>query len=136
VLLTTQYLDEADHLASQVVIIDHGRAVATGTPTELKLQIGGSVVEVHPRDARDLPRVANLLGDLDHGVVEVDEATRRTSVRVDSGGAELMDAIQSVNTAGIEVEAIGLRQPNLDEVFLALTGRPAEDDNNTAANAA
>jgi ABC-2 type transport system ATP-binding protein len=133
VLLTTQYLDEADQLASRVVIIDHGRAVATGAPAELKRQIGGSVVEVHARDSRDLPRLVQLLGALDHGSVEVDEPTRRVSVRVDSGGAGLMRAIQSVNAAGLEVEDIGLRQPNLDEVFLALTGRPAEDHTQAAA---
>src|SRR5215218_7240647 len=62
VLLTTQYLDEADHLASQIVIIDHGRAVATGTPTDLKRRMGGSVVEVHVRNGQDLARVAELLG--------------------------------------------------------------------------
>jgi ABC-2 type transport system ATP-binding protein len=136
VLLTTQYLDEADHLAKQVVIVDRGRAVATGTPAELKRRLGGSIVEVHARDAHDLPRVAQLFGQLDHGSVESDESTRRISVQVDSGGAGLMRAIQSVTAAGIEVEDIGLRQPNLDEVFLALTGRPAEDDNETAADAA
>jgi ABC-2 type transport system ATP-binding protein len=123
VLLTTQYLDEADHLASQVVIIDHGRAVATGAPSELKRQIGGSIVEVHVRDHADLPRAAQLFDD---GRLEIDEPTRRVTVRVDSGGRDLMRAIQSVSDAGIEVEDIGLRQPNLDEVFLALTGRPTD----------
>jgi ABC-2 type transport system ATP-binding protein len=136
VLLTTQYLDEADHLASQVVIIDHGRAVATGTPTELKRRIGGSVVEVHLRDRRDLARVAEMLGQLDHGSVEIDEPTRRVSVRVDAGGDGLMSAMASVNSAGVELEDIALRQPNLDEVFLALTGKPAEDHHETAADAA
>jgi ABC-2 type transport system ATP-binding protein len=136
VLLTTQYLDEADHLASQVVIIDHGRSVATGTPTELKRRIGGSVVEVHVRHRRDLTRTAELLGRLDHGSVEIDEPTRRVSVRVDSGGEDMMRAMRSVNAAGIEVEDIGLRQPNLDEVFLALTGKPTEDGGALAAAAA
>jgi ABC-2 type transport system ATP-binding protein len=136
VLLTTQYLDEADQLASQVVIIDHGRAVATGTPAELKRRLGGSVVEVHTHNARNLPRVARLLGQLDGGRVETDESSRRVSVRVESGGAGLMSALESLTAAGIEVEDIGLRQPNLDEVFLALTGRPAEDDDETAADAA
>jgi ABC-2 type transport system ATP-binding protein len=136
VLLTTQYLDEADHLANQVVIIDHGRAVAAGTPAELKRRIGGSVVEVHVRDARDLTRVAELLRRLDHDSVEIDEPTRRVSVQVDSGGEGLMGAMRSVNAAGVELEDIALRQPNLDEVFLALTGRPTEDRNATNAAAA
>jgi ABC-2 type transport system ATP-binding protein len=132
VLLTTQYLDEADHLANQVVIIDHGRAVATGTPAQLNRRIGGSVVEVHVRDGRDLARVGDLLGRLDHGSVETDESARRVSVRVAAGGEGLMSAIKSVNTAGIEIDDIALRQPNLDEVFLALTGKPIEDHHETA----
>ena len=136
VLLTTQYLDEADHLASQVVIIDHGRAVATGTPAELKRRIGGNVVEVHVRDRGDLARIGELLGRLDHGGVEIDDSARSVRVRVDSGSAGLTSAIQAVNTAGIEIEDIALRQPNLDEVFLTLTGKQIEDDQTTTANAA
>lgn len=136
VLLTTQYLEEADHLASQIVIIDHGRAVATGTPAELKRRIGGSVIEVHVRDRGELVRVAELLARLGHGSVELDDPTGRATVRVDSGGPGLMRAMQSLSAAGIEVEDIALRQPNLDEVFLALTGRPAEDMPATAATAA
>jgi ABC-2 type transport system ATP-binding protein len=136
VLLTTQYLDEADHLASQVVIIDRGRAVATGTPTELKRRIGGSVIEVHVRGQGDLSRVAELLAGLDHGSVDVDAATRRASVRVDAGGAGLMSVMRSLGDAGIEAEDVALRQPNLDEVFLALTGAPAEDPDTPAARAA
>jgi ABC-2 type transport system ATP-binding protein len=132
VLLTTQYLDEADHLAAQIVIIDHGRAVATGTPAELKRRIGGTVVDVHVRHARDLPRVAERLGRLDHGTAEIDESRRGVSVR----GDDLMGALQTVHAAGVEIEDIALRQPNLDEVFLALTGRPAEDAEQTAARAA
>jgi ABC-2 type transport system ATP-binding protein len=135
VLLTTQYLDEADHLASQVVIIDHGRAVAAGTPTELKRRIGGSVVEVHVRDREALPRVAELLSRVGEGSVELDEPGRRVSVRVDSGGQGLMSATQSVSSAGIEVEDIAMRQPNLDEVFLALTGKPTEDHEKAVAAA-
>jgi ABC-2 type transport system ATP-binding protein len=132
VLLTTQYLDEADHLASQVVIIDHGRAVATGTPATLKRRIGGSVIEVHVREDHELPVVADLLARLDHGGAEIDEPTRRVSVRVDARDDALMRVLQSVTAAGIEFEDIGLRQPNLDEVFLALTGESAEDHDEAA----
>jgi ABC-2 type transport system ATP-binding protein len=121
VLLTTQYLDEADHLADLVVIVDHGRAVAAGTPAELKRRIGGDVIEVHVRDDRDLHGVARILGGLDHGNAEIDAPTRRVSVRVASGSSGLMSAVQSVQAAGVEVEDIAMRQPNLDEVFLALT---------------
>jgi ABC-2 type transport system ATP-binding protein len=134
VLLTTQYLDEADQLAGQVVIIDHGRAVATGTPTDLKRRIGGNVVELHVRHARDLANVAELLGRLDHGAAQIDEPTRRVSVRVDAGGDGLLTALRFVQDARVEIEDIALRQPNLDEVFLALTGQPQADP--TAADAA
>jgi len=136
VLLTTQYLDEADQLASQIVIIDHGRAVATGTPTDLKRRIGGNVVEIHVRHGEDLANVAELLGRLDHGAAQIDEPTRRVSVRVDAGGDGLMTALRSVQDARVEIEDIALRQPNLDEVFLALTGPPAQGDHTTAPHAA
>jgi ABC-2 type transport system ATP-binding protein len=137
VLLTTQYLDEADNLASQIVIVDHGRAVATGTPIELKRRIGGEVVEVHVRNGRDLGTVAEMLGRLDRGDAQIDEATRRVSVRVDSGGDALMAALRSVHLAGVEIDDIALRQPNLDEVFLALTGHQTDANHDaTAARAA
>jgi ABC-2 type transport system ATP-binding protein len=132
VLLTTQYLDEADHLASQVVIVDHGRVVATGTPTELKRRIGGDVVELHVRHGRDLACVAELLERIERGAARIDESTRKVSVRVDSGGDGLMGALRSIHGAGIEIEDIALRQPNLDEVFLVLTGQPTEDRAPTA----
>jgi ABC-2 type transport system ATP-binding protein len=136
VLLTTQYLDEADHLASQVVIIDHGRSVATGSPVDLKRRIGGSIVELHVRNPEDLARVAELLGRLDDGETQIDESTRRVSVRVHSGGEALMSALRSLEASGVELEDIAMRQPNLDEVFLSLTGRPTEDSGSMAARAA
>ena len=126
VLLTTQYLDEADHLATQVVIIDHGRSVATGTPAELKARIGGSVIELHVRHEHDLAGVAQLLGHAEHPAVQIDQPTRRVTVPVDSGREQLMSALRSVDAAGVELDDISLRQPNLDEVFLALTGHPAD----------
>jgi ABC-2 type transport system ATP-binding protein len=136
VLLTTQYLDEADHLASQVVIIDHGRSVAMGSPDDLKRQIGDSIVELHVRNPEDLARVGELLGRLGHGETQIDEATRRVSVRVHSGVEALMAALRSLEAAGVELADIGARQPNLDEVFLSLTGRPTEDSGSMAARAA
>jgi ABC-2 type transport system ATP-binding protein len=136
VLLTTQYLDEADHLASHVVIIDHGKAVATGSPADLKRQIGGSIVELHVRRDEDLAKVAEMLGRLDDGDTRIDAWTRRVSVRVHSGGEALMSALRSLEGAGVELEDIAMRQPNLDEVFLALTGRPAEDHGGAMAASA
>ena len=126
-LLTTQYLDEADQLASQIVIVDHGRAVAAGTPAELKRRIGGNVIEVHARRQDDLAKVAETLRRLGHGEAQIDEATRRASVGVASAGEGLMTALRSLEAAGVEIEDIALRQPTLDEVFLAFTGQPFED---------
>jgi ABC-2 type transport system ATP-binding protein len=126
VLLTTQYLDEADHLAGRVVIIDHGRAVATGTPNELKRRVGRNVVEVHVRDLADVPRVATALSRIGDGEPEIDESTRRIGVRVGAGTDELRDALRALEAAGITPDDVALRPPTLDEVFLALTGRPAD----------
>jgi ABC-2 type transport system ATP-binding protein len=127
VLLTTQYLDEADNLASHIVIIDHGRVVASGTPSELKARIGGKVIEVHVRHERDVAAVARVLAGLDRGEVRTDEAAHQVSVSVEGGGPVLMNALRAVEDAGLEVEDVALRQPELDEVFLTLTARPGAD---------
>jgi ABC-2 type transport system ATP-binding protein len=119
VLLTTQYMDEADHLASHIVIVDHGRAVASGSPADLKRRVGGRVVEVQARYREDLPVVAEALARLDHGI---DEATRKVSVGAAGGGDWLATALRAMEAAGANVDDISLRQPSLDEVFLALTG--------------
>src|SRR6266498_589887 len=94
VLLTTQYLDEADHLASHIVIIDHGRAVAAGTPSELKQRAGRSVIEVHVRDRQDLWKVATALSGLDHGEPQIEESTRRVSIAVEAGADRLKEALR------------------------------------------
>ncbi len=123
VLLTTQYLDEADQLADQLVIIDHGRTIATGSPAELKRRIGANVIEVHVRSDHELAPVAQSLRGLGQGEVQVDQASRRLSLRIRSSGQDLVAALGSVQSSGVEIEDIALRQPNLDEVFLALTGK-------------
>jgi ABC-2 type transport system ATP-binding protein len=137
VLLTTQYLDEADHLASHIVIIDHGRAVAAGTPSELKQRAGRNIIEVHVRDRAELPTVAAALAGLDHGQAQVEEATRRVSVAVEAGSGRLRDALRSLDAAGATIDDIALRPPTLDEVFLALTGQAlTRADSNAARNSA
>jgi ABC-2 type transport system ATP-binding protein len=123
VLLTTQYLDEADHLASRIVIVDHGRVVAAGTPSELKQRAGRNVIEVHTRDRADLHRAAAGLAALDHDRPQIEEATRRVRVTVEAGSDRLRDALGVLDAAGVAVEDISLRPPTLDEVFLALTGQ-------------
>jgi len=123
VLLTTQYLDEADHLASRIVIVDHGRVVAAGSPSELKGRAGRNVIEVHTRDLTDLTRAAAALAALDHDRPQLEEATRRVRVAVGSGRDRLGDALGVLDAAGVTVDDISLRPPTLDEVFLVLTGQ-------------
>jgi ABC-2 type transport system ATP-binding protein len=130
VLLTTQYLDEADQLAAQIAIIDPGRTSATGTPAELKRLVGGDVVEVHARRREQLATVALALARLDEGSPQIDETTRRVTVGV-AGRDGLMAAMRALESLQVEVDDIALRQPTLDEVFLALTGHHA--DTNTRA---
>jgi ABC-2 type transport system ATP-binding protein len=121
VLLTTQYLDEADQLASRIVIIDHGRVIAAGTPAELKRRIGGGVIEVHVAPGEDLAAAATALASVNGSEVQMKEEARRASVAAE-GGDDLMRALAAMAAAGVQVDDIALRQPNLDEVFLALTG--------------
>ena len=125
VLLTTQYLDEADQLAGRVAIIDRGRTIAAGTPAELKGRVGGDVVEVHARFHDELGAVAQALVRLGEGTPQIDEATRRVTVGV-RGRSGLLTAARALESLDVEVDDIALRQPTLDEVFLALTGQHAD----------
>jgi ABC-2 type transport system ATP-binding protein len=125
VLLTTQYLDEADQLASEIAIVDHGRVIASGTPAQLKQQAGRDVVEIHARDAADVDRAAQALAPLGTEAPQVDLTTRRVAVPVDGGTARLPEAVRVLADLAIPLDDIALRRPTLDEVFLALTGRAA-----------
>ena len=127
VMLTTQYLEEADQLADHIVIIDHGRAIATGTPTELKSQAGRDVVEVRVQHGHDLAAVAEMLAPLGTETPHLDEPARRVAVPVAEGTASLAVAVRLISERGIELDDIGLRRPTLDEVFLALTGTGAPE---------
>jgi ABC-2 type transport system ATP-binding protein len=125
ILLTTQYLDEADRLASDIVIIDHGKVIAAGTPAELKNRAGDDMIEVHVRDAADLPAASDALAKIGHDP-RVDVPQQRAYVAVDDGSTRLMDALRVLDQQGVTVEDISLRRPTLDEVFLGLTGKPAQ----------
>jgi ABC-2 type transport system ATP-binding protein len=124
VLLTTQYLEEADQLADHVVIIDHGRSIATGTPSQLKSQTGQAVIDVRVAHAADLAQVTSLLAPLGSDEPTLDEPARRVTIPVVDGSARLADAVRIVADSGIALDDLGLRRPTLDEVFLALTGAP------------
>jgi ABC-2 type transport system ATP-binding protein len=126
VLLTTQYLDEADHLAHQVVIIDHGRVIAQGTPSELKSRAGRDVIEVHAHRGEDLGRLADTLQSLGDAP-RIDRNTNRVTVPVDGGRTAMAEAVRALDRLAIDVDDIGLRRPTLDEVFLTLTGAPMDD---------
>jgi ABC-2 type transport system ATP-binding protein len=122
VLLTTQYLDEADQLAGRIVIIDHGRVIADGSPAELKSRAGHDVIEVHASDTAAAARVLQRLGT---GEAVIDEVTRRVSVGTRDGSRHLAAAIRLLEEGGVALDDIALRRPTLDEVFLTLTGQPS-----------
>ena len=122
VLLTTQYLDEADRLADQIAIFDHGRLVAEGTPGELKSRAGHDVIDVRVRDAEDLARAAESLGT----EATVDPARSRVALPATDGAEALVAAIRALDGAGVALDDIALRRPTLDDVFLALTGHTTD----------
>lgn len=126
VLLTTQYLEEADKLANDIVVIDHGRVIAHGTAEKLKDQIGGDRLEVTVVDPHQIALARNELAPVFGGEALVNEST--VSGPVSGGSRVLVDAIRLLDSAGIEIADIALRRPTLDDVFLALTGHGAEDE--------
>jgi ABC-2 type transport system ATP-binding protein len=142
VLLTTQYLEEADQLARLVVIIDHGRVIAAGTPDELKDRAGRNVIEVRPRAGGDLPAVEEALAKIGCETPYTDMDTQRVSAGVEGGADQLRDIVRTLDERSIEVDDVGLRRPSLDEVFLAVTGKhleptdPDSDPESTSADAA
>ncbi len=123
ILLTTQYLDEADHLAASIVIIDDGRVIAQGTPDQLKSRVGADMIELHTADVPTLARAAQVLATLGGVEPATDPATRRCSLAAPAGARLLPVVIRALDDAAVAVEDISLRRPTLDEVFLALTGR-------------
>jgi ABC-2 type transport system ATP-binding protein len=128
VLLTTQYLDEADHLAAFVVIIDGGRVIAQGTPDELKSRVGADIVELHTADVPTMQRAAEVLASLGAAEPATDPSTRRASIAAPGGAKLLPLVVRALDDAEVAVEDISLRRPTLDEVFLALTGHTTDTD--------
>ncbi len=126
-LLTTQYLEEADLLADDIVVIDHGRAIAHGTANELKAQVGGERIEVVVGSDAEIPTAQRLLAGIAVGELHTDDHRRAVSAPVSGGPKDLMAALRELDDAGVEVLDVGLRRPTLDDVFLALTGHAATD---------
>ena len=127
-LLTTQYLDEADRLADDIVVIDRGSAIARGTSDQLKRQIGGELVEVIVDDPADAPRVMELLGDGTCGECHVGDDGRTVSIPVPELAGLVPVVVRRLDEAGIAIRDVSGRGSTLDDVFFALTGHAAEDD--------
>ncbi|WP_153397619.1 ATP-binding cassette domain-containing protein [Ornithinicoccus halotolerans] len=128
VLLTTQYLEEADQLADRITVIDRGRRIADGSPAELKRQIGGDQVEVTVLERTDVAAAEAACAAVSELTPLVDPDRRRVIVPVEQQLDALAEVARRLQAAGVEVEDVGLRRPTLDEVFLRLTGHPAEDE--------
>ncbi|MFE3756836.1 ATP-binding cassette domain-containing protein [Nocardia tengchongensis] len=137
VLLTTQYLEEADVLSDNIIVIDKGTVIAEGTADVLKEKTGGSYCEVVPLDPTQLSKVADALGDLVPAAVRADIAGGdRLSIPAPDGAGTLSEALRRLDSAGVELADIGLRRPSLDDVFLTLTGHSGTKETAAAEGAA
>lgn len=127
VLLTTQYMEEADHLADVITVIDRGSVIAEGTPAQLKARCGGARLSIQLTDRADMAAAHSVAAEvgLDDPVVESESG--RVSVSVDGGGGPIAEAVRRLDAAGVRISDIALRQPTLDDVFMALTGQRAEE---------
>ncbi len=133
VLLTTQYLDEADELADEIVVIDHGRVIATGTPDELKAKTGSQTLAVRPEDESQLSIVTTVVGELAQVTPDVDGQLVTAPV---TDPRLLPAVVRRLDDAGVVVTELTLRSSSLNEVFLSLTGHPADEDEQSERNLA
>jgi ABC-2 type transport system ATP-binding protein len=134
ILLTTQYLEEADELANTIAVVDHGRIIARGTSDELKSQVGGERIEVVVRDRADIARAVETLRRDADGEITVDQHTRRLTAPVNGGAGRLVQVVRDFDELGIRIDDIALRRPTLDDVFLALTGHAAAAETATTGS--
>ncbi|MFF3212163.1 ATP-binding cassette domain-containing protein [Streptomyces sp. NPDC002886] len=135
-LLTTQYLEEADHLAHDIAVVDHGRVIARGTSDQLKARTGGERVEVVVHEREHMATAREVLAGFGKGETTVEEHTRKLTVPVSGGAKLLAEVIRELDGRGIEIDDIGLRRPTLDDVFISLTGHAAERAAEEAGEAA
>jgi ABC-2 type transport system ATP-binding protein len=126
-LLTTQYLEEADELANTIAVVDHGKIIARGAADELKSQVGGERIEVVVHDRTAIPRAIEVLSRGAGSECTVDEHTRRLTVPARGGAQTLIQIVRDFDEAGIAIDDVALRRPTLDDVFLSLTGHAAEE---------
>ncbi|MBT2386962.1 ATP-binding cassette domain-containing protein [Streptomyces sp. ISL-11] len=125
-LLTTQYLEEADHLAHDIAVVDHGKVIARGTSDQLKARTGGERVEVVVHEPGQIGPADEVLRGFGKGGSKVEEHIRKVTVPVSGGAKLLAEVIRELDARGIEIDDIGLRRPTLDDVFISLTGHAAE----------
>jgi ABC-2 type transport system ATP-binding protein len=128
VVLTTQYLEEADQLANEIVVIDHGRAIARGTSQELKRRIGGEHLDVHLALLSDLSRVEDILRPFAIGAIRTDDQDALVSIPVAKGVEALGAVMIELSAQNVEILDIGLRRPTLDDVFMELTGHKSQEE--------
>src|SRR3989344_1845000 len=126
VLLTTQYMEEADHLADRIIVIDKGKIVGSGTPAELKRMVGGDVLEIHLVDPSRTADAAIALRSLENGAIEIDAEQGILRMPVEDGTGTLPKAIRALDISHIAIVDLSLRRPTLDEAFLKLTGHRAD----------
>jgi ABC-2 type transport system ATP-binding protein len=132
-LLTTQYLEEADELADRIAVVDRGRIIATGTADELKSQVGGERIEVVVHDRAAIERATAILSRDCAGDCTLDEHTRKITVPASGGAGTLVQVVRDLDEAGIGIDDIALRRPTLDDVFLSLTGHASVEESGEAA---
>jgi len=126
VLLTTQYLEEADQLADTIYVIDHGKIIESGSPSELKRKVGGDILELHLTKHSDAARAAEVVKKFGHGEPHADPATGIVTMPVEGGATVLVNAVRELDAAALHLSDVMLRRPSLDDVFLKLTGHEAK----------